>query len=191
MQFIGLALTVYSFAIFLRILLTWFPGNEFGQIGAFLGRITDPYINWFRRLSFLNIGGVDLSIIASLITLWIARSIVANIALTGSLTFGTLLAIIISAIASALFFFLTLFLILAGIRLLGELFGVNTGGRFWLVLDQILEPMVYRLSNALLKGRSVSYQNGLLLFAGVDLVAILFGRFLVGLLVSLLQSLPF
>ena len=191
MQLLGLVLTIYSFMIFIRIILTWFPGNDFGQIGEFLGRMTDPYINWFRRLSFLNVGNVDLSLIAALITLWIARSIVANIGLTGSLTFGVLIAIIISAIASALFFFLTLFLVLAGIRFLGGILGANTVGRFWVVLDQILEPMVYRLSDALLRGRSISYQNGLLLFAGVDIVAILLGRFLVGMLVALLQSLPF
>lgn len=191
MRLLGVALIIYSFMIFIRIVLTWFPGNDFGEISEFLGRLTDPYINWFRRLSFLNIGGVDLSIIAALVTPWIAQSIVRTIAVTGSLTFGTLLAIVLSAIASALFFFLTLFLILAGIRFLGAVLGANTSGRFWIVLDQILEPVVYRVITPFTRDRSVSYQNGLLIFAAVDLAVILGGRLLVAFLVALLRGLPF
>ncbi len=191
MQLLSIVLSIYSFIIFVRIILTWFQGAEFGQITAFLARITDPYINWFRRFDFLRIAGIDFSVIAALVSLWIVRSVAVNIAYAGTISFGMILAIVVNAIAGAVFFFLTLFLILAVIRLLGALFGANTATRFWIVVDQIVEPLVHRIVTPLARGRVISYQTALLVFAGIDLVAIIGGRFLVSLLVGLLRGLPF
>lgn len=191
MQLLSIVLSIYSFIIFVRILLTWFQGAEFGQVTTFLARITDPYINWFRQFNFLQIAGVDLSVIAALIALWVVRSIAINIAYAGTISFGMILAIVVSAIAGALFFFLTLFLILAVIRLLGSLFGANTALRFWIVLDQIVEPLVHRTVTPLARGRFISYQNALIIFSVADLAVIIAGRFLISLLTGVLQGLPF
>ncbi len=191
MQILGLALSLYSFLIFVRIILTWFQTGDYGQVTIWLGRITDPYINWFRRFDFLRIAGVDLSVIAALVTLWIVRSIALNIAYVGSITLGTILAIIVSAVSSAVFFFLTLFLILAVIRLLGSLFGANTALRFWIVLDQILEPIVHRVVTPLARGRLVNYQTALIVFIAVVAAVILLGRLVVAALIGLLRGLPF
>ncbi|MFW5848976.1 MAG: YggT family protein [Spirochaetota bacterium] len=193
MQLLSIVLSIYSFIIFIRIILTWFqPGSEeFGQVGEFLARITDPYLNWFRGIEFLRVGGIDFSVIAALIVLWVAQSIAFNIAAVGTITFGMILAIVVSAIANALFFFLTLFLILAVIRLLGSLLGANTAGRFWIVVDQLIEPLVHRVVTPLARGRFVSYRTALIVFAALDFGAILLGRFLASLLVGVLRSLPF
>ena len=191
MQILSILLSIYSFAIFVRIVLTWFQSDDFGQISGFLARITDPYINWFRQFSFLQIAGMDLSVIAALISLWIIRSVVVNVAYAGTISFGMILAIIVNAVAGALFFFLTLFLILAVIRVIGSLFGANTALRFWIVLDQILEPLVHRVVTPFSGEKFVSYQNALIIFGAIDLVAILLGRFVVALLVGVLQGLPF
>ncbi len=191
MQILSFALSLYSFLIFVRIILTWFQTGDYGQVAVWLGRITDPYINWFRRFDFLRLAGVDLSVIAALVTLWIGRSIALNIAYVGTITLGTILAITVSAVASAVFFFLTLFLILAIIRLLGSLFGANTALRFWIVIDQILEPIVHRVVTPLARGRLVNYQNALIIFIAVDFVAILLGRFVIAILTGVLRGLPF
>jgi len=191
MQLLSIVLSIYSFLIFVRIILTWFQTTDFGQVTVILSRITDPYINWFRQFDFLKLAGLDLSVIAALISLWIVRSIAVNIAYAGTISFGMILAIIVDAIAGAFFFFLTLFLILAVIRIAGSLFGANTSLRFWIVLDQILEPLVHRVVTPLARGRFVSYQNALIIFGGIDLAAILIGRFLVSLLIGLLRGLPF
>jgi len=191
MQILSVALSIYSFIIFVRIILTWFQTEDFGQISGFLSKITDPYINWFRQFEFLRLGGMDLSVIAALITLWIARSIVVNIAYAGTISFGMILAIVVNAIAGAVFFFLTLFLILAVIRVLGSLFGANTALRFWIVIDQILEPLVHRVVTPLARGKFVSYQNALIIFAVSDLAVIILGRLLVSVLIGLLRGLPF
>ena len=191
MQLLSIVLSIYSFIIFVRIILTWFQGADFGQVTQFLARITDPYLNWFRQFHFLRIAGVDLSIIAGLITLWVARSIAVNIAYAGTISFGTILAIIVTAVAGAVFFFLTIFLILAVIRLLADLFGANTASRFWIVVDQIIEPLVHKIVVPLARGRFVSYRTGLIVFAVLDFVTIIAGRFLVALLAGVLRSLPF
>ncbi len=191
MQALSFVLSLYSFLIFVRIILTWFQTSDYGQITVWLGRLTDPYINWFRRFAFLRLAGVDLSVIAALVTLWIVRSIALNIAYVGTITLGTILAIIVSAVASAVFFFLTLFLILAVIRLLGSLFGANTALRFWIVLDQILEPIVHRVVTPLARGRLVNYQNALIIFIAVNFAVILLGRFIIAILTGLLRGLPF
>ncbi|MFW5745152.1 MAG: YggT family protein [Spirochaetota bacterium] len=191
MQLLSIVLSLYSFIIFVRIILTWFQGAEFGQITAFLARITDPYINWFRRFDVLRVAGVDFSVIAALVSLWIVRSIAVNIAYAGTISFGMILAIVVDAVAGAVFFFLTLLLILAVIRLLGALFDANTASRFWIVVDQIIEPLVHRIVTPLARGRVIGYQTALLVFAGIDLIVIIAGRFLVSLLVGLLSGLPF
>ena len=43
------ALSLYMWAIFIRIILTWFRGLNTARAEEYLARITDPYLNWFRR----------------------------------------------------------------------------------------------------------------------------------------------
>lgn len=191
MEIVSLALGFYAILIFLRILLTWFQSPESERVGAFLGRFTDPYIDWFRKFEFLKVGGVDLSLIASLVVLWIARGIAFRIAVVGSITIGVILAIILIAVTEAIFWVLGLFLVLAIIRILGGLFGANTALRFWIVLDQLLEPIVHRVVSPIARDRFVSYQNALLMFAGIDLVVLIGGNLLVDLVASFLARLPF
>jgi YggT family protein len=191
MQILGFALSMYSFIIFVRIILTWFQAEDFGQISYWLGRITDPYINWFRRFDFLRISRIDLSVIAALVTLWIARGIAYQIAAIGRITLGMIMAIVLGAVASAFFFFVTFFLILAIVRFLGEVFGANTATRFWIVLDQILEPIIHRVVTPIVRGRPLNYQNALLVFGGACFLVSLVGRFLVGVLIIWLRGLPF
>jgi YggT family protein len=172
------------------VLLSWFQGTDLGKAGEILHRITDPYLNIFRRLRFLRIGNFDFSVIVAMITLWILSSIINNLAYVGTITLGFVLALTVSALASAAGFFLTLFLILAGVRVIGMLLDVNTAGRFWIVLDQILEPMSYRLSDFVSRGRGMTYRNALLLFAGADVLVLIVGNLLVSQLVYALQLLP-
>lgn len=183
-------ITVYILVIFLRILLSWFQGADLGRAGELLSKATDPYLNIFRRIRFLRIGNFDFSVIVAMIALWIVSSILNNLAYVGTITLGFILALTVSALASAAGFFLTLFVVLAAIRLVGMVMNVNTAARFWIVLDQILEPMAYRLSDRLTRGRPTSYRNALLLFGGLDLLVLIIGNILIGRLVYALQLLP-
>ena len=58
---LGQTLSIYSFILIIRILLTWFPGIDWsnGVLSA-LTSITDPYLNIFRGI-IPPIGGFDIS----------------------------------------------------------------------------------------------------------------------------------
>ena len=58
---LGQTLSIYSFILIIRILLTWFPGIDWnnGVLSA-LSSITDPYLNIFRGV-IPPIGGFDIS----------------------------------------------------------------------------------------------------------------------------------
>ena len=62
---------VYSFLIFIYVLMSWFPVNRgiLADIYTTLGKICDPYLNLFRKF-IPPIGGfVDVSPIVALLVL--------------------------------------------------------------------------------------------------------------------------
>ena len=57
---LGQTLSIYSFILIIRILLTWFPGIDWSNsVLSALTSITDPYLNIFRGIS-PPIGGFDI-----------------------------------------------------------------------------------------------------------------------------------
>lgn len=71
----GLVLTVilqivriYSYALIVYILMSWFPGARESVIGQFLARICEPYLEVFRRF-IPPLGMIDFSPIVAIITL--------------------------------------------------------------------------------------------------------------------------
>ena len=66
---LGQTLSIYSFILIIRILLTWFPGIDWsnGVLSA-LTSITDPYLNIFRGI-IPPIGGFDISSILAFLLL--------------------------------------------------------------------------------------------------------------------------
>ena len=65
---LGQTLSIYSFILIIRILLTWFPGIDWsnGVLSA-LTSITDPYLNIFRGI-IPPIGGFDISSLLAFFT---------------------------------------------------------------------------------------------------------------------------
>jgi len=58
---LGQTLSIYSFILIIRILLTWFPGIDWSNgILSALTSITDPYLNIFRGI-IPPIGGFDIT----------------------------------------------------------------------------------------------------------------------------------
>jgi YggT family protein len=52
---------LYSYLIFGRLLLTWFPAVDWmQQVAGVLGPVTDPYLNIFRNI-IPPVGNFDLS----------------------------------------------------------------------------------------------------------------------------------
>ena len=66
---LGQTLSIYSFILIIRILLTWFPGIDWSNgILSALTSITDPYLNIFRGI-IPPIGGFDISSILAFLLL--------------------------------------------------------------------------------------------------------------------------
>ncbi|MFJ6414007.1 hypothetical protein CHI12_10770 [Terribacillus saccharophilus] len=78
LSIISTAFTVYSFALIIYILMSWFPGARQSAFGEMLGRICEPYLDVFRRF-IPPLGMIDLSPIVGIIVLRLAESGVRTI----------------------------------------------------------------------------------------------------------------
>ncbi|WEG73864.1 YggT family protein [Vagococcus intermedius] len=76
-NFIAFLSELYSGALVIYALLSWFPGAYDSAIGRFLASICEPYIRIFDRLN-LNIGGIGFSIMIAVIVLNFGTRILIN-----------------------------------------------------------------------------------------------------------------
>lgn len=67
------AITFYSYALIVYILMSWFPGARESSFGQIMGRICEPYLEVFRKF-VPPIGMFDFSPIVAIITLNLART---------------------------------------------------------------------------------------------------------------------
>lgn len=189
-RFVSAIISLYMVVIFIRIIMTWFRGIDTGRAEAFLSSVTDPYLNWFRRNVPARFGALDFSPVVGILVLGLANSIASQLAIAGTITFAYILAIIVSAAWSVVSFFLTFFLILTVVRLVGIFAGADTGGRLWTVLEQIVNPALQFGVRPLLRGRFTSYRDSLLIFGGELLAVLIVGRLVANLLIRLVQQIP-
>lgn len=191
LRVLGAIISTYMLIIFIRIMLTWFRGLPVGKAYNILAKITDPYLNYFRRLTFLRTERVDFSPIAALLVLVILLNIINTLQLYGTITVGIILSIIISALWSAVSFLLTFMLIITIIRLVVHYTGGNTVSPFIHTLDVILNPIMTWLKRTFFKRRILGYGMALLFTGGCLLITVILGRLIINGLVVLLQKLPF
>lgn len=71
-HFLGIALRIYSYAIIVYIFMSWFPGARESSFGIWLGKITEPYLEQFRRF-IPPLGMMDFSPIVALFVLYLAQ----------------------------------------------------------------------------------------------------------------------
>ncbi len=189
-RFVSAVLSLYMVVIFIRIIMTWFRGFNTGRAQEMLASVTDPYLNWFRRNVPVRFGALDFSPVIGILVLGLLNSVSNQLAFAGTITFSYVLAIIVSAVWSVGSFFLTFFLILAGVRLIGILVNADGGGRLWMVLEQIINPALQVAVRPFLRGRFTSYRDSLLIFVGELVVLLIAGRLLANLLIGLVRQIP-
>ncbi len=63
---------IYSWALIIYILMSWFPNARESAIGQFLTRICEPYLEPFRRF-IPPLGMIDISPIVAFISLNLIR----------------------------------------------------------------------------------------------------------------------
>ncbi len=184
-------LSVYMILIFVRVLLTWFSGVSFGKPYQLIASVTDPYLNYFRRFRFLQVGSVDFSPIAGLLVLVVFLNIFNTLALYGKISVGIILAIVLRALWSAVSFLLTLFIVLIVIRFVASLMRANTVHPFIRTIDYLVTPLLNWIHNTFFKRRFLTLQYGLAIAGASLLFLSIAGNFVVARLVILFQSLPF
>lgn len=190
-RFVGAIISLYMVIILVRIVMTWFRGINTGRAEEFLSSITDPYLNWFRRNVPVRFGALDFSPVVAILFLGLLNTVSNQLAFAGTITFAFVISMIVGAIWSVISFFLTLFLIATGIRLVGMLANIDHGGRFWVVLEQIVNPALQVAVRPFLRGRFTNYRDSLLIFIGILIAVLIAGRVLFGFLASLIQQIPF
>ena len=183
--------SIYMLVIFIRIMLTWFSGISYGGPLLILSRLTDPYLNWFRRFRFLRAGNLDLSPIAAISVLSLMNQIFSTLAWYGRISLGLILALVLRGLWSAVSFLLGFCAVVLILRLIAYLTSRNIFSSFWRVIDTISQPLLYRINRILFSNRIVHYRTGLI--SAIAFLAILgVGlHFLVGIGVRLLAKLPF
>ena len=78
MRIVCVALTLFIYAMFVRIVLSWFspqPGGPVAAIEGFLRTVTDPVLEPVRRI-VPRTGMIDLSPIVVLVVIWAIQGVV-------------------------------------------------------------------------------------------------------------------
>jgi YggT family protein len=182
--------SLYMFLIFIRILLTWFSGVNYGRAYELLSGVTDPYLNWFRRFPILQAASLDLSPIAALAVLSVVNNIFTTLARYGRISLGIILALCLSALWSAVSFMLVFFLAVVVLRLIAYLSNRNTYSTIWRIIDILSQPVLYRISRIIFQARLVNYLTRIITAIAVLLILRIGLGILMRMVMDLLIRLP-
>ena len=190
-RILGAAVTVYMLACAIRIFLTWVPRNDLGSASRLLASAVDPYLGFFARFRVFRVGRFDFSPIAALASLAVINQVLITLAFAGAITVGGVAALVVDAIWSAFAFILTFLALAALIRLIAYAARWNSLHPLWRVIDDMLNPILYRVTHLIWRDRIVNYLQGLATGLVVLLVFRIGGEALVGLIMRALRALPF
>lgn len=182
-------LQVYMVLIFIRIILSWLSMDRHQPVVVILGRITDPYLNWFRRFRFLHINGIDFTPILALFVLNFFQILALKLSIWGKVTLAITLSIFTELVWATLGFFIMLYAILALVRFLSLKFNWS-GQLIWNILDTFLHPLAYRFGTITARNKFVAYPKMLLIIAIVGAVLWVGGNIGFGILANLVAQLP-
>ena len=190
MGILSFLVSIYMVIIFVRIMLTWFTGIASGGIQDFLAKITDPYLNWFRRFPILRMGFLDLSPIVALGVLSLVQRIFSTLAIYKTITIGIILAMVLQILWGAVSFILGFLIIMLILRLIAHFARVNTYSPFWRIIDTISQPVIFRINRILFRGRIVNFGIAVIVSAASLGIMYLLLKALVVLLSGVLIRLP-
>ncbi|MCL2758858.1 MAG: YggT family protein [Treponema sp.] len=194
MQFIfrilAAAAGIYSLLIFIRIIISWFGGFISGKPVEILNKITDPYLDWFRKKLNIRVGFLDFSVVVAIVSLSLIQNILLTLSVSERMTIGFLLAEVILSLWRIISFILTFLIVVIVLRAIAYLTNRNIYSPFWSIVDSISQPIMYRMNRLFFGDKIGGYLKGIL-FSLILLAVILFaGRFIIKLIAGLLYSFP-
>ena len=181
---------IYMLLIFIRILLSWVSWMGSGRFLETLDRITDPYLNWFRRFTFLRVGFMDLSPIFGLGVLSIVSRLLSSIAYNGRISLGIVLVMLLQVLWGVVSFFLGFLIIVLILRLIAHFTKRNMNGPFWKIVAAVSQPVLKKINSLFFKSRIVYFRNGVIVSIAVLVLLYTALRFLVFFLSAALARLP-
>jgi len=188
MNLLAGACGLYSLLILIRIMITWFSRADYGRPVALLSQITDPYLNWWRRIPGLRLGLLDLSPIVAMAFLSIAQTIFSTLAHYGKISPQFIIAIILSALWSTISFLLGFCIIILILRFIAYMTNRDTLNGFWNIIDTISRPILYRINSIIFGKRLVNYMTSLLVSTGVLILLWIGGKFVIRLIITLITK---
>jgi len=186
--FIAGAIGVYSILIFARILLSWFGSMVSGKPIEILSKITDPYLDWWRKNLKLTIGFLDFSAIAAIVFLSLMQSMFYNLASSEILSVGTMLAVILGAVWSIASFIIGFFMIIIVLRAFAFFTNRNIYSPFWKIVDNIFQPFMYKMNRLIFGNKIGNFLKGMIISFFLLLLLMVGGRFIINLLISYLYG---
>ena len=168
MNVISALLSVYMILIIIRIFLTCFRRNTQSKAVQILTSVVDPYLNIFRRISWLKVGTFDFSPIVAMMVLGLFVQMTSSIAQTGRFTALMLLSYIIYALWSFISFIMDILVIMMVVRLIST-FITKKSHQIWFIIDNILNRVMAKILG-IFTSKPVPFKQaliicGLLLFA--------------------------
>ena len=176
-------ISVYSFLCLVRILMSWVPQIAYSSFGQMLASLCDPYLNWFRRFRFTQIGMLDFSPILALGVLSIASDMCSTIIRTGSFSLWHVFIGIIQVVWSFISFVCNLLIIFLLVRLVYDLSGSSGSSPFWYQLDRFLNPCIAKTTTVFPFTQKMGYR-GRLIWTMLLVIAV---RIALGLLIGSLS----
>jgi YggT family protein len=177
MRVLSALLMMYFFLIMLRIILSWVPGSSEGthKIRDLVGKLTDPYMNRFRNISWLRFGMLDFSPVLGLAILSFFLYLTQSLSSGSIPSIGELIILIIQLVWGIIAFLAVIFAVTMLVRLV-TLYTIKGQRPNWIDrLDAFLFPRVSRILG-LFTNKAVSYPLAL----GICAFALLTLRFGIG-----------
>ena len=188
LSILAAAAGVYSLLIFIRILFSWFGDFVSGKPVAIIKKITDPYLDWWRKNLNLRIGFLDFSAIAAIVALSFLQNVLYTLSYSERMSIGFILAQIIVSIWTIISFIIGFFMIIIFLRGVAYITNRNTYSPFWGAVDTIYQPLMYRMNRIIFGNRIGSFVKGMII-SFIILAVILFGgRILITLLADVLYT---
>ncbi len=190
-KILGALTSLYMLLCALRVFMSWAPGLGAGKAGRLLASVVDPYLSSFSRIRLFRTERFDFSPIVALALLSVANNMLTTIAYSGRISVGFILSLILGALWSAVGFVLSFVSACALIRIVVFIARLNSLHPIWVVIDAVLNPILYRINRIIYRGKAIDYLQGLITGFLVLLLLRTAGGALAKLFGSLLLSLPF
>jgi len=184
------AVSIYIILLFIRIIISWFSRDFYSKPVELLCRITDPYINWWRKILNLRLGFLDLSPIVGIAALSVLRSILSTISYYNKITIGIVLGIILMSAWSIVSFILGFCVIVLVLRLFAFLTNRDIYTPFWKIVESISQPLLYKTNRIIFGNKIGSYLKGIIITILILTAIWIGGGYIMPRIANLLVNLP-